>query len=195
MEKNVLDKLYTEQVEQARKLIATGIRDDLKEVLLQQYPELKEDNAVEKPKINKKPIVTERVSFAIPDLVKVIKEHISAGPFYKNSKKDFLEMCEKLNITSISQFYDILFDSLRCGCSKNFWQHLYGPCLDSEGDHIAYGKEVISKAMDKPEKDLTCHDICEVCGSCAYMNQICYGLFYYLANMMDDKNLTLENIK
>jgi len=126
------------------------------------------------------------------NLTEVIKENIKKGPSYKSGKDIILKMCKKLGIKTIGQFWDVLIESMRCGCERNFWQHLHGPCLDDEGDHIAYGKEEIAKALEKPEKDLTCHDICEVCGSCAYINSIDYSVMYHLIEMMDDKGIKLE---
>ena len=123
------------------------------------------------------------------DFVEVIKKHIENGPSWKMEKNIILEMCERLGIKTLDQFYDVLIESMRCGCSKNFWQHLHGPCLDSEGDHIAYGKDEISKALNIPEKDLTCTDICEVAGSCAYINRVASKLFFHLAELIDDKGL------
>ena len=128
------------------------------------------------------------------NLTEVIKGHIKAGvPPYESGKKYILEMCDKLGIKTIDQFYDILYKSQRCGCDRNFWQHLQGQCLDDEGDHIAYGKEEIAKALGKEPKDLTCEDICYTCGSCAYINKMDYNLFMYLAEMMDDKGLKLDD--
>ena len=127
------------------------------------------------------------------NLTEVIREHMKRGaPPYKLGKEFTLKMCEKLGITTIDQFYDVLFDSLRCGCSKNFWQHLQGICMDGEGSHIAYGKEEIGKALGKNPKDLTCEDICYTCGSCAHINQIDHAIFMYLAEMMDDRGIKLD---
>ena len=124
----------------------------------------------------------------------VIKEHIEkGGPSYKLGKETLLEMCNKLGINTISDFWDVLIKSQRMYCDRNFWNHEYSPCLDSEGDHVAYGRDEIAKALGKEEKDVTCHDICEVCGSCAHINQIDARLFYYLADLMDDRKLTLDN--
>ena len=129
------------------------------------------------------------------NLTEVIKRNIEKGPSYKTCKKYILEMCKKLGIKTISQFWDVLIESMRCGCSRNFWQHLHGPCLDSEGDHIAYGKDEIAKVLEKDEKDLTCHDINETCGSCAYINHIDYSVMHYLLEMMDDRGLKLDEEK
>lgn len=127
------------------------------------------------------------------DLVQVVKKHIEEGnPTHRASKSSIRNMCGKLGIKSIGQFYDMLFDALKMRCPKNFWQHPLSPCLDSEGDHIAYGKDTIAKAMGKDEKDLTCHDISEVCGSCAYINRIASNILFYLAEQMDDKGLKLD---
>lgn len=125
------------------------------------------------------------------NLTEVIKENIKKGPSYKN-KEALLEMCDKLGIKTIEQFWDVLIQSQRMYCDRNFWNHEFSPCLDGEGDHIAYGKDEIAKALEKPEKDLTCHDICEVCGSCAYINLIDARLLYYLAEQMDDRGLTIN---
>jgi hypothetical protein len=126
------------------------------------------------------------------NLTEVIKSNIEKGPSYKTCKKTLLEMCKKLGIKTIAQFWDVLIESQRCGCSRNFWRHLDGLCLDSEGDHIAYGKEAISEALGKPENELTCRDICETCGSCAHINRIDYNLFYLLVEKMEEKGLTLD---
>jgi len=125
-------------------------------------------------------------------LIEVIKENIKEDPSYKSDKDSILKMCKKLGIKTIGQFWDVLIESMRCGCKWNFWQHLHGPCLDYEGDHIAYGKDEIAKALEKLEKDLTCHDICEVCGSCAYINRIDYNVIHHLIEMMDDRGIKLE---
>ena len=128
------------------------------------------------------------------DLVQVVKKHIEEGgnPTHRVFKSDIRNMCGKLGIKSISQFYDMLFDALKMRCPKNFWQHPLSPCLDSEGDHIAYGKDTIAKAMEKNERDLTCRDISEVCGSCAYINKIASDILHYLVEQMDDKGLKLD---
>lgn len=127
------------------------------------------------------------------NLTEVIKENIKKGPSYKSSKEVIFEMCNKLGIKTIEQFWDVLIRSQRMYCDRNFWNHEFSPCLDEDGDHIAYGKEEIAGVLEKPSKDLTCHDICEVCGSCAYINLIDARLLYYLAEQMDDKNLKLDN--
>ena len=128
------------------------------------------------------------------NLTEVIKEHIEkGGPSYKLGKETLLEMCNKLGINTISDFWDVLIKSQRLYCTMNFWEHEYSPCMDSEGRYVAYGRDEIAKALGKGEKDVTCHDICEVCGSCAHINQIDARLFYYLADLMDDKKLTLDD--
>lgn len=130
------------------------------------------------------------------DIVEVIKGHIERGePPYKAGKKLVLEMCDKLGIKTIDQFYDMLYDALRKGCDWNFWQHLQGRCLDSVGDHIAYGKDEIGEALGKDPKDLTCEDICYTCGSCAHINKIDLSIFKHLSEMMDDRGLKLDEPK
>ena len=129
-------------------------------------------------------------------IVDVIKENIEnsreKGPLHKRGKKVLLEMCDQLGIKTIEQFFDALILSQRLRCSKNFWEHEYSLCLDDEGTHVAYGKYEIAKALEKDENDLTCHDICEVCDSCAHINQISAKLIYYLADLMDDRGLTIN---
>ena len=52
--------------------------------------------------------------------------------------------------------------------------------------------DALAKAMGKNERDLTCHDISETCGSCAYINEIALNILFYLAEQMNDKGLKLD---
>lgn len=127
------------------------------------------------------------------DLVEVIKEHIKRGaPHYVSDKELVLKLCGKLGINTIEQFYDMLFNALRCGCSKNFWEDIHSKCLDSDGSYIAYGKDEIAKALGKNPDELTCEDICYNCGSCAHINRIDYSICKYLADKVEEKGIKFD---
>ena len=118
------------------------------------------------------------------DEVGFLKNEFRKGSKEKEYKDRILELCETAGISTISQFYDIVFKAQREFCSHTLFGE-EGECWDSTGEDVAYSLDSIEEAFElkKPK----CSEICNL-GCCASQNRLAFNILNRLTDIVyEDK--------